>query len=141
MSLLCFMPRFLVPTLVVLAATASIVSLTFPIPMQSASTSVSSSLLTAINPEILLDYSTSTITCGGSPQTCYEQIVEYTTTATWSGQTTHVETLTLTSVTSVLIAFSGLWGTVLAILFLFLLLISSALLAKSTFFRRKGRTN
>jgi hypothetical protein len=141
MSLLCFMPRLLVPTLVVLAATASVISLTFPIPMHSIATSVSSSVLTAINPEILLEYSTSTLACGSSPQTCYEQIVEYTTTARWSGQTTHAETLTLTSVTSVLIAFSGLWGNALAVLFLFLLLISAALLAKSTFFRRKGRTN
>jgi hypothetical protein len=141
MSLLCFMPRLLVPTLVILAATASTLSLTFPIPIQSISTSVSSSVLTAINPEILLDYSTSTLTCGGSPQTCYEQIVEYTTVSTWSGQTTHAETLTLTSVTSVLIAFSGLWGNVLAILFLFLLLVSAALLVKSTVFRQTRRTD
>lgn len=141
MSLRCIMPRFLVPALVVFAAAASVLSLAVPIPFHSTSTYVSSSILRAINPEILLDYSTSTITCAGSPQTCYEQIIQYTTTATWSGETTHVETLTLTSMTLVPIAFSTLWGNLLAVLSLLLLLISCALLAKSTIFRHTTGMN
>jgi hypothetical protein len=135
------MRRLLVSALVVFAAAASILSITFPIPLPSISTYVSSSVLTAINPETIVDYSTSTVTCAGSPPACYEQILQYTTTATWSAETTHVKTLSSTSTTLVPIAFSGLWGNISTVLFLLLLLISGALLAKSTIFRHTMKTD
>jgi hypothetical protein len=135
------MPRLLVPVLVVLAAVAGIISLTVPLPLYSTSTYVSSSVLTAINVETILDYSTSTVTCASSSQACYEQIMEYTTSATWSAETTHVETLFSTSITYASIAFRGLWGSVLAALSLLLLLIGCALLAKSAIFTSASRTN
>jgi hypothetical protein len=135
------MQRLLVSALVAFAATASILSLTYPIPLHSTATYVSSSILTAINPEILVDYSTSTLTCAGSPQTCYEQIIGYTTTTTWSGETTQMQTLASTSTTLVPIAFSGSWGNVSAILSILLLFISGALLAKNMIFRHTARMN
>jgi hypothetical protein len=141
MSLRCIMPRLLVSALVVLAGAASVLSLAFPIPLYSISTYVSSSVLTAINPEIILDYSTSIVTCAGSPPACYEQIMQYTTTATWSAETTHVQTLFSTSITHVPIGFSGVWGSVSAALSLLLLLIGCALLAKSVIFTRTAKTD
>lgn len=125
------MRRLLVLTLITLASIASIWSLLYSLPMYVTSTYVSTSVRTAINPEVLVDYSTVAISCMGAPPTCYQQIVPYTFTETWSARTTEAGTIFSTSTTYVPIAISGLVGNLALFSFLILLLVGLAMLAKN----------
>lgn len=102
------MIRPLVPVLLILLAAISLGSLVYiTVPNGITSTYLTASIETAINPEILLDYSTSTISCTGITPVCYEQVYPYTTTETWSAQTTHIVLALSTSTSYVPYATSG----------------------------------
>ncbi len=79
----------LVLILLVLVTIVSVIGLTYPwVPEYGTSSYSTESTATAVNPEFLLDYSTSTITCTGAAPVWFEQVYPYTRTETWSAQTT-----------------------------------------------------
>ncbi len=83
------MSRYVVPFLLLLVAIVSVVALAYPwIPSYTTSSYYTQTTATAVNPEFLLNYSTSTITCTGTTPVCFEQVYPYTRTETWSAQTT-----------------------------------------------------
>jgi hypothetical protein len=106
--------------------------------MYVSSTYLSTSVRTAINPEVLVDYSTATVTCTGSLSICYQQIVPYTHTETWNARTTEAGTILSTSMTDVTIATSGVLGNLMLIFSLIILFIGLAMLAKNGFAHRKA---
>jgi hypothetical protein len=95
-------------------------------------THVSTTVFTAINPELLLDYSTKTITCSGN--ICYLQMIPYTTTETWSNQVTHTVTISSTHTNPVAYIIGGP-GIIAVLLVLIVLLGGIGLFAKE---RRMG---
>jgi hypothetical protein len=131
------MRRLLVLTLIVLASIASIISLAYPVPTYVMSSHLFTSVRTAINPEVLIDYSTGTVSCAGSPPKCYQQIAPFTLTETWSGQTTNAGTIHSTSTTYVPIAISGIGGNLALLSSLILLFVSLAMLVKNMFADRR----
>jgi hypothetical protein len=135
------MQRLWVLTLIVLISIASIISLAYPVPMYVTSSHLFTSVRTAIHPEFLIDYSTGTASCAGSPPTCYQQIGPFTFTETWSGQTTQAGIILSTSTTYVPIATSGIGGNLALLSFLMLLFVSLAMLVKNMFADRKLRSS
>jgi len=127
------MRRFLLLTFIMLASIASILSLVYRIPMYVTSSYLSTSVRTAINPEVLVDYSTATVSCTGAPSVCFRQIIPYTHTETWSAQTTETGTILLTSITYVPFASSGVGGNLAVLFFLILLFAGLAMLVKRRF--------
>ena len=86
--------------------------------------------LTGIAPEILLDYSTSTVSCTGISPLCFVQIYPYTYTETWSAQTTPIIPLSTTATSYVAYANSGTTGGIVVLSMLILLVGGIALLAR-----------
>ncbi len=85
-----------VAVLLVFVAVVSLVSLLYaPVPEYTAYTYPSMEVHTAINPEFLLEYSYSNVTCSGS--NCYVVVSPYTITPTWSAATTATIILVSTS--------------------------------------------
>jgi len=122
------MKPLIVPGLLILIGAISLGSLfSFAVPKVIVSTYVTPSILTAIAPEILLDYTTTTVSCTGTGPVCFVQVSPYTYTATWSGQTTPMIPVSATTTTFVAYAFSGLPGD-LAVLFALVLLIAGIIL-------------
>jgi len=125
------MKRLLVPVLMILVAIISFGSLFYiAVPQNVTSTFSSSSTFTAVNTEILLDYSTSTVSCAGTPPICYDQVSPYTYTETWSAQTTHVVLVLSTSMSRVQYAASGTGGGIAVVTVLILLVTGMVLLAR-----------
>jgi len=133
------MKHLIIPGLLILIGVISLGSLFyFAVTEVVVSTYVTPSILTAIAREILLDYTTSTVTCTGVAPVCFVQVSPYTYTATWSGQTTPLLPVSATTTTYVAYASSGLPGD-LAVLFALVLLIAGiALLARNHWRRNSG---
>ena len=124
------MIRPLIPALMILVAAISLGSLIYiAVPQNVTSTFSSSSIYTAINTEILPDYSTSTVTCVGTPPTCFDRVFQYTYTETWSAQTTHVVLVLSTLTSHVQYATAGAGG-IAVVMVLILLFMGIVLLAR-----------
>jgi hypothetical protein len=124
----------MIPLLMILVALVSLGTLAYtPVKKNSTLTHFSTSVATAINPEILLDYSTSTVTCYGIAQVCYEQVLPYTMTVTWSAETTLTVPLYSTSTSDVPYASGGVGGNIAVGLALTLLFVGIGLLARNRF--------
>ncbi|MGA2783746.1 MAG: cation transporter [Candidatus Bathyarchaeia archaeon] len=122
------MSRLLLPALLILVAVVSLGVIVFaPLPEYTNTTRFTSILVTVINPEILLDYTISTISCSGT--VCPQQVSPYTYTETWSVQVTNTIALFSTATNYVVYATSGL-GEIAIFLFLFIFLIGSGLLVR-----------
>jgi len=123
--------RPLIPVLIILIGISSLVSLFYiTVPKIIAFTYLSPSTLTGVAPEILLDYSTSTVTCTGTAPVCFVQVSPYTYTETWSAQTTPMLPVSSTTTTYVAYAASGFLGDIGVLLVLVLLLGGIILFAK-----------
>lgn len=130
------MIRHLIPVLMILVAVASLGSLFYITgPRIAASTYIVTSTLTAANPEILLDYSTSTVSCTGVTPVCFVQVYPYTYTETWSAQTTPIIPLSTTATSYVAYAASGPTGGFAVLSMLILLIGGIVLIARDL--RRK----
>ena len=120
--------RSLVPGLLVLMGLIALGSLFYiTIPRAVVSTYLTPSILTAVVHEILLDYSTSTISCTGVTPVCFVRVSPYTYTETWSGQTTPLLSGTATTTTYVAYVFSGTQG-YFAVLFVAIAIIGGIIL-------------
>jgi hypothetical protein len=113
----------------ILVAVVSLSTLPFvKVPEYRSSTHLSTTVVTAINPEILLDYTISRVSCS-SISVCYEQVSPYTFTETWSAQVTHTMTIFSTRTNSVVYILSGS-GIIAGLLVLIVLLGGIGLFAK-----------
>jgi len=131
------MKGLIIPGLLIVIGVISLSSLFFfAVPKVVVSTYVTPSILTAIAREILLDYTTTTISCTGATPVCFVQVSPYTYTETWSGQTTPLLPETATTTTHVAYAFSGVPGALTVLFALILLIVGIVLLA--TNHRRSG---
>ncbi len=132
------MKPLIVPGLLILIGVISLGSLFyFAVPKVVVSTYVTPSILTAIAPEILLDYTTTTVSCTGTGPVCFVQVSPYTYTATWSGQTTPMLPVSATTTTLVAYAFSGPPGD-LAVIFTLVLLLAGVVLLTRNHWRRNS---
>ena len=135
------MRRPLVIVMIVLASVGGLFSLGLPIPSYRSSAYVSSSVFTGIILWDFLEYSTSTVSCSGSPPTCYEQVGAYTETLTRSAESTILATLISTSTNYAPIAGRGLAGSVTVLFFLILVLIGIVLLVRKRVPVKKPKAN
>ena len=125
------MIRRVIPALMILGAIVSLGSLFYiTVPRITTSTYMVTSTLTGIAPEILLDYSTSTVSCTGISPVCFVQIYPYTYTETWSAQTTPIIPLSTTATSHVAYANSSTTGGIVVLSMLILLVGGIALLAR-----------
>jgi len=125
------MLRTLAPALVILVAVISLGSMVFVTVQRSVTVESSSpTIVTAVNTELLEDYSTSTISCPGTPPTCFMQVYPFTYHETWSGQTTQVVIVHSTSIGQIQFVASGLGGDVGVALALALLCAAIVLLLR-----------
>ena len=125
------MLRALAPVLMILVAVIGIGSMVFVTVPQNVTVAYSSpTIVTAVNAELLLDYSTSTISCPGTPQTCFMQVYPFTYTETWSAQTTQIVMVLSTSTSQVQYVASGVGGGIGVVLVLGLLGVGIVLLAR-----------
>ena len=126
----------IVSGLLILIGVISLSSLFYvAVPKVVVNTYATPSILTAIAREILLDYTTTTVSCTGVAPVCFVQVSPYTYTATWSGQTTPMLPVSATTTTYVAYASSGLPGDV-AVLFALVLLIAGVVLFARNYWRR-----
>ena len=122
------MKRSIIPGLLILIGVISLSSLFFfAAPKIVVSTYMTPSILTAMVPEILLDYTTRTASCTGVAPVCFVQVSPYTYTETWSGQTTPMMPVSATATTYVAYASTGLPGD-LAVLFTIAILVAGIVL-------------
>jgi len=127
----------IVPGLLILIGVISLGSLfCITVPKAVVSTYATPSILSAIVREILLDYTTTTVSCTGVVPMCFVRVSPYTYTETWSGQTTPLLPETATTTTHVAYAFSGVPGALTVLFALILLIVGIVLLA--TNHRRSG---
>jgi len=125
------MKRPIIPGLLILIGVISLSSLFyFEVPKVVVSTYVTTSILTAVAPEILLDYTTRTVSCTGVAPVCFVQVSPYTYTETWSAQTTPMMLVSSTSTTFVAYAARGLGGEISVLLILIILIGGIILFAK-----------
>ncbi len=134
------MIRRLIPVLMILVAVVSLGSFFYiTVPRITASTYIDTSTLTGIAPEILLDYSTSTVSCTGITPVCFVQVYPYTYTETWSAQTTPIMPLYTTATSYVAYANSGTTGDIAVLSMLILLVGGIVLLARELRRNRSGK--
>jgi uncharacterized membrane protein len=134
------MRHFIVPGLLILIGVISLGSLfIFTVPAVVLTTYMTPSTLTAIAREILLDYTTTTISCTGATPVCFVEVSPYTYTATWSGQTTPMIPVSATTTTQVSFASTGLQGD-LAVLVALVLIIGGIVLFTLSHRRRNSAT-
>ena len=125
------MLRVLAPVLMILVAAVSLGSMFFVTVPQNVTVAYSSpTTVAAVNAEILLDYSTSTISCPGTPPTCFMQVYPFTYTETWSAQTTQIVRVLSTSTSQIQYVTSGAGGDIGVMLMLGLLSLGIVLLAR-----------
>ena len=125
------MSRLMAPVLLIVVAAISLSLMVFvKVPQNVAVAYPSSTTVTAVNAEILLDYSTSTITCPGTPPTCFMQVYPFTYTDTWSAQSTQIVMALSTSTSQIQFVASGVGGDIGVALILGLLGVGIVLLAK-----------
>jgi len=115
----------------ILVAVISLGSMVFVTVPQNVTVAYSSpTTVTAVNAELLLDYSTSTISCPGTPQTCFMQVYPFTYTETWSAQTTQIVMVLSTSTSQIQYVASGVGGDIGIVIVLSLLGVGIVLLAR-----------
>jgi len=131
------MPRHLLTIFMIAAAVMSLGVVTYTrVPVHTTTTFSLTTVETAVNPEILLDYSETTVTCLST--VCYKNVVPYTTTETWSAQTIHTVPVFSTSYRLVPFAISGLGGNVGVLIGLILLAGSVGLTARKRFIKHSS---
>jgi hypothetical protein len=122
------MSRLLLPALLILVAVVSLGVIAFaPLPEYTGTTRFTSIVATAINPEILLDYTISTVSCSGT--VCSQLVSPYTYTETLSVRVTHTIGFFSIRTSYIIYATRGL-GEIAIILFLFIFLSGGGLLAR-----------
>ena len=135
------MIRRLIPVLMILVAVVSLGSLFYiTVPRITASTYIVTSTLTAVAPEILLDYSTATVSCTGITPVCFVQVYPYTYTETWSAQTTPIIPLSTTATSYVAYANSSTIGDIAVLSMLILLVGGIALVARDLRRKQSGKS-
>ena len=84
------MSRLLLPILLILVSILGLGAVNFMTVMTYTTyTSSTTTILTEVNPEILLDYSYANVSCATVPASnCFQQVSPYTETQMWTGQTT-----------------------------------------------------
>jgi len=101
------------------------------VPKVVVSTYVTQSILTAVVHEILLDYTTTTVSCTGVTPVCFVRVSPYTYTETWSGQTTPLLPETSTTTTHMAYVFSGTLGGLTALFLLIVIIAGIVLVARN----------
>jgi len=125
------MKNLYAPGLLILIGVISFASLfTFTVPKVVVTTYMSSSVMTGIAREILLDYTTTTISCTGASPSCFVEVSPYTYTATWNGQTTPLVPVFSTATSQIVYAFTGLQGELATLIALIFITIGIFLLTK-----------
>jgi hypothetical protein len=113
-------------------AAASLAAMAYPtIPRYA--TATNSSILTSaeIHPEIVIDYSYSTVTCFMTPSvSCYVLVSPYTATETRSGQITETMLVLSASTNYVPYVFSGLAGAFALVMVLIVLLVGIMMITR-----------
>jgi hypothetical protein len=124
--------RSFVPVLIIIVAAASLAAMAYPtIPRYA--TATNSSILTSaeIHPEIVIDYSYSTVTCFMTPSvSCYVLVSPYTATETRSGQITETMLVLSASTNYVPYVFSGLAGAFALVMVLIVLLVGIMMITR-----------
>jgi len=124
--------RSAVPALMIIVAAASLAAIAYPTVPQYATTTNSSMLTsTEIHPEVVIDYSYSTVTCFATPSvSCYVLVSPYTATETRSGQITETVLFLSASTNYVPYALSGLAGAFVLAMVLILLAVGVMVIAR-----------
>jgi hypothetical protein len=126
------MPSKLIPTIMILVALLSLGSLFYiTVPQNITSSYESTTTLTAINPMIMVDYSTSIVSCTGTTPVCFGEVILFTYTVTFSGQTTITSLTPSTSTSHVRYATSGTGGGIAIALATILLFAGAFLLSRN----------
>jgi len=129
----------LIPAMLFMTGLIGLASLfSIKVPKVVIDTYMTPSILKAVEPEILLDYSTRTVSCTGVSPSCFVQVSPYTYTATWSGQTTPILPISVTTTTLVAYALNGSSGS-LAVFFALVLLTVSIVLVARNHWRNKNK--
>ena len=135
------MKNLYAPGLLILIGVISFASLfTFTVPKVVVTTYMSSSVMTGIAREILLDYTTTTISCTGASPSCFVEVSPYTYTATWIGQTTPLLPVSSTTTIQVVYASTGLEGDLAVLVALALLVVGVATFTIS-YWRRNSNSS
>ena len=127
--------------MLILIGVMSLVSLSaFTVPKVEVTTYMTPSILTAIAREILLDYTTTTVSCTGVTPVCFVEVSPYTYTATWIGQTTPLLPVSSTTTIQVAYASTGLEGD-LAVLVTLALLVVGVVTFTISYWRRNSNSS
>ena len=97
------------------------------VPQKITNNYTSTTTLTAVNLEVIADYSTSSVSCTGTVPVCFGQVFPFTLTQTFSGQTTQTILAPSTSTGHVRYAGSGTNASI-ALALLVILLVAGAIL-------------
>lgn len=126
------MLRQLIPAIMILVALLSLGSMIYiTVPQNITSSYTSTTILTAVNLEIMADYSTSSLSCTGTAPVCFGQVFPFTDTETFSGQTTLTLLTLSTSTSQVRYATSGTGGGIAVALVTILFFAGALLLARN----------
>ena len=125
------MLRSALPILLVVVAVASLGALGLAtVPQYTTLTQTTMSTQTVLNPQGLIAYSYSTLTCVFPGNTCYAQVTAFTVTSIWSGQTTLTRLFPTVSARSIHFAVSGFAGTLMTLIAAVVLICGAFLLAR-----------
>ena len=124
--------RSAVPALMIIAAVAGLAAIAYPTVPQSATATGTLVLTSAeVHPEIVVDYSYSTVTCLATPAaSCYVQVSPYTATETRSDQIAETVLSLWASTSYVPYLFSGLGGAFALAVVVILLLVAVLMIAR-----------
>ncbi len=126
------MLRQLIPAIMILVALLILGSLVYiTIPQKLTSSYTSTTILTAVNLEIIADYSTSSASCTGTAPVCFGQVFPFTHTETYSGETTLTIQTPSTSTNHVPYATGGTGGAITVALVTILFFAGVVLLARN----------
>lgn len=124
--------RSAVPVLMIIAAVAGLAAIAYPtVPQYATATDTLVITSAEVHPEIVIDYSYSTVTCLVTPSaSCYVQVSPHTATETRSGQIAETALSLSASTSYVPFVFSGLAGAFALVTMLILLLIAVLMIAR-----------
>jgi hypothetical protein len=124
--------RSAVPVFLIIAAVAGLAVIAYPsVPRYTTATGTSVLTSTEIHPEIVIDYSYSTVTCLVTPSaSCYVQVSPYTATETRSGQIAETVLSRSASTSFAPYVFSGIAGALALVVVLILFLVAVWMIAR-----------
>jgi hypothetical protein len=124
--------RSAAPVLMIIAAVAGLAAIAYPtVPHYATATGTSVLTSTEIHPEIVIDYSYSTVTCLATPSaSCFVQVSPYTATETRSGQIAETVLSLSASTSYVPYVFSGLAGAFASAMVVILFLVAVLMIVR-----------